>query len=478
MAARTMSLPAHEIDFLKETLHAQQELLQKLYNELDEERESSSVAADEALSMILRLQGEKSALEMEASQYKRIAEEKMCHAQETLEIFQELIYQKEMQIASLEFQVQAYRFKLVSMGCEDLGVCETQYPENMLSRKNGESSSRGTLRRGSSLPPPPVNGTLSRRVSTEGATSWASSPKMWQENKGSESSGRKEQGYFNSYCEEIRKLDKRVKELDNRKGNSFTTTMDRNHVLQSSAFPIQTPSAENSPDESDFCEYPENVISGRQACGASVCSTSVQDPSPTRVQDIFEVPICSYNNKGDKSIEKESHTLTLECEKENRKLDVDSDETWMSDVKDKFDWEKKPLLSPNSNKSSPQTNDGKDRIDWEKKLLRSGSNNESPKPKDGRTDKPFLYKHPTLGVSDFELQQVNRRLKQLEDQRFVTRGNETNGETTVELRVLREIRDDINSLKAEITSWRTKKPLASADRSSGCLKEVLLCFWP
>ncbi|KAH0932046.1 LOW QUALITY PROTEIN: hypothetical protein HID58_009163, partial [Brassica napus] len=101
MVERTMSLG---VGVNKETMRAQQELLQKITHELDAEREASSTAASEALSMILRLQGEKAALEMEASQYKRMSEEKMCHAETSLTLFEDLIYRKEMEMASLEFQ--------------------------------------------------------------------------------------------------------------------------------------------------------------------------------------------------------------------------------------------------------------------------------------------------------------------------------------------------------------------------------------
>ncbi|CAO2823090.1 unnamed protein product [Amaranthus hypochondriacus] len=443
MVVRTMSLPPHEIEFLKETLHAQQELLQKLYNELDEERESSSVAADEALSMILRLQGEKAAMGMEASQYKRIAEEKMCHAQETLEIFQELIYQKEMQIASLEFQVQAYKFKLISMGCDDLGACEMQYPENMLSRKNrvsGETSSLGSLRRGSSLPPPPVISKLGRRVSAEGTTSSTSSPKTWQETRGEEPSIRREQGDVNSYWDEIKKLNDRVNELDTLKNYSSLPTS-------------------------------KNMVSA-QACRGSASSTSVQD--------IFEVPICYENNQGDTTIKNESHNLVSKSKDRNGKLDSVWDEIWNTDVKESTDWEKKSLLSPNNDKSSPRVNDANEKIDLETKLSQSsGGSNESPKPKDGKASISSLYKHSIYGVDDFELQQFNRRLKQLEDQRFLTKGIGANTEMVEEeSRVLWEIRDKIDSLQAEITELRTKKPFPPADRSPGCIKEVFLCFWP
>lgn len=121
-----------ETSGVRETMWAQQELLQKISQELDAEREASSSAASEALSMILRLQGEKAALEMEASQYKRMAEEKMTHAETSLALFEDLIYQKEMEIASLEFQVQAYRCKLLSVGCSDPAVSENRFPENLI----------------------------------------------------------------------------------------------------------------------------------------------------------------------------------------------------------------------------------------------------------------------------------------------------------------------------------------------------------
>ncbi|KAL0729234.1 hypothetical protein Bca4012_025327 [Brassica carinata] len=135
MVERTMSLgfgANGETSGVRETMWAQQELLQKISQELDDEREASSSAASEALSMILRLQGEKAALEMETSQYKRMAEEKMCHAETSLTLFEDLIYNKEMEIASLEFQVQAYRCKLLSVGCSDPAVVENKFPENLV----------------------------------------------------------------------------------------------------------------------------------------------------------------------------------------------------------------------------------------------------------------------------------------------------------------------------------------------------------
>ncbi|GFQ06690.1 hypothetical protein PHJA_002813000 [Phtheirospermum japonicum] len=117
----TLTSSEPDIAALKATLAAQQNLLQKLYNDLDAEREASASAASEALSVILRLQGEKAAVKMEAEQYKRLSEQKMSHVEESLAIIENIIYQKEMEISALDCQVQAYRYKLLSMGCLDFG---------------------------------------------------------------------------------------------------------------------------------------------------------------------------------------------------------------------------------------------------------------------------------------------------------------------------------------------------------------------
>ncbi|KAL2926464.1 1D-myo-inositol 2-acetamido-2-deoxy-alpha-D-glucopyranoside deacetylase, partial [Bienertia sinuspersici] len=116
--------------------------------------------------------------------------------------------------------------------------------------------------------------------------------------------------------------------------------------------------------------------------------------------------------------------------------------------------------------------DAKEMIDWEEKpLLSPGTSRESPKPKYGKTDRPLLFKHPTYGIADFELQQLNRRLKRLEDQRFLSRGHEITNESAEESRVLWEIRDKIDSMQVVITCWKTKKPSPPVDRSRGYFKE-------
>lgn len=115
-----------EVAALKEALHNQSLALKKLYAELEEERKASTSGANEALSMILRLQEEKAVEKMEACQYKRMAEEKLQHAEESLEILKEVIFQKDIEIASLKYQINAYRRKLAGIGVKNLDAGEME----------------------------------------------------------------------------------------------------------------------------------------------------------------------------------------------------------------------------------------------------------------------------------------------------------------------------------------------------------------
>ncbi|KAH1262166.1 Myosin-binding protein 7 [Glycine max] len=101
---------------LREMVSMQQRTIQDLNAELEEERNSSSTAANEAMSMILRLQREKAEVQMEARQFKRFAEEKMTHDQEELLSLEDLLYKREQIIQSLTCEVQAYKHRLMSFG--------------------------------------------------------------------------------------------------------------------------------------------------------------------------------------------------------------------------------------------------------------------------------------------------------------------------------------------------------------------------
>ncbi|KAG8376833.1 hypothetical protein BUALT_Bualt09G0105000 [Buddleja alternifolia] len=104
---------------LRETVTSQQQTIQDLISELDEERNASSSAANEAMSMILRLQRDKAEVQMEARQFKRFAEEKMAHDQQETLALEDLLYKREQAIQSLTCEVQAYKHRMMSYGLTD-----------------------------------------------------------------------------------------------------------------------------------------------------------------------------------------------------------------------------------------------------------------------------------------------------------------------------------------------------------------------
>ncbi|KAL5708942.1 hypothetical protein ACHQM5_019685 [Ranunculus cassubicifolius] len=109
---------------LREALSRQQQSIQELYTELEEERYASSSAANEAMSMILRLQREKAEIQMESRQFKRFAEEKMAHDQQELIALEDLLYKKDQNIQSLSFEAQAYKHKMLSYGLTEAEIEE------------------------------------------------------------------------------------------------------------------------------------------------------------------------------------------------------------------------------------------------------------------------------------------------------------------------------------------------------------------
>ncbi|KAL5999380.1 hypothetical protein ACLOJK_040840 [Asimina triloba] len=109
----------NECAALRETLARQQQTIHDLYLELDEERSASTSAANETMSMILRLQREKAEVQMEARQFKRIAEEKMAHDQQELLTLEDVLYKRDQLIQSLTFEIQAYKHRLMSLGCTE-----------------------------------------------------------------------------------------------------------------------------------------------------------------------------------------------------------------------------------------------------------------------------------------------------------------------------------------------------------------------
>ncbi|PUZ50978.1 hypothetical protein GQ55_6G122900 [Panicum hallii var. hallii] len=90
-----------EVAALREALRQQARTVEELRAELEEERQAAASGADEALAMILRLQAEKAAERMEAEQFRRVAEERIQHDEDTLAFLKAVVFHQEMEISSL-----------------------------------------------------------------------------------------------------------------------------------------------------------------------------------------------------------------------------------------------------------------------------------------------------------------------------------------------------------------------------------------
>ncbi|XP_015574119.2 uncharacterized protein LOC8280667 [Ricinus communis] len=99
----------HTIRVLEQALEEEQAAHSALYLELDKERSAAATAADEAMAMILRLQGEKASIEMEARQYQRMIEEKSAYDFEEMNILKEILLRREKEKHFLEKEVETYR---------------------------------------------------------------------------------------------------------------------------------------------------------------------------------------------------------------------------------------------------------------------------------------------------------------------------------------------------------------------------------
>ncbi|GKV42103.1 hypothetical protein SLEP1_g49545 [Rubroshorea leprosula] len=466
-----------DISVLKEALCTQQQLLQKLHVELDVEREAAATAASEALSMILRLQGEKAAVKMEASQYKRLAEEKIGHAEESLAVFEELIYMKEMEISSLEYQVEAYRYKLLSLGFGDLGSGESKFPENLLLQSDvlfGGMGVNGNVRKLKSMPVtckdfksksfdcersavPEMDLDLIHGVEeekfeqvVEKSEQVVNEPSSEVTRKPCNSGG----GDFNYYWEQIRKLDEWVKEITDGKDSSGIDKPVNPKVESRSCSLISHKSSNSSLDPA---RAKIHALMGemkslddskeREVVPSSSCASSVQD--------IFEVSEINGHQKTWANLQKARSKLNLEESKRRLgKANTIAEETFELPTKDETEWEKKILPVPMPEKRAC-------------------------KPTNGMSlDHKVSLGQLTIGIAQCkdELQRVSKRVELLEGERNNTR-QEIRIAGGEEINLLKQIQEQLSSMQSEITSLLPKKPPPPDDSSLISLKEGMLYFW-
>ncbi|XP_075104234.1 myosin-binding protein 7-like [Nicotiana tabacum] len=112
----------NECAALREMVSSQQQIIKDLSSELEEERNASSSAAKEAMSMILRVQREKAEAQMELKQFKRLTEEEKAHDQLEIMALEDLLYKREQTIQSLTCEVQMYKHRMMSYGLTESEV--------------------------------------------------------------------------------------------------------------------------------------------------------------------------------------------------------------------------------------------------------------------------------------------------------------------------------------------------------------------
>ncbi|KAL2621173.1 hypothetical protein R1flu_001378 [Riccia fluitans] len=103
------------VEELREAFQAERKALAELYRELEQERNASASAANEAMAMITRLQEEKAAAQMECRQFQRIAEEKQLYDQEAMALLQEILVQRDQEVFRLEEEAKLYRQRLLGL---------------------------------------------------------------------------------------------------------------------------------------------------------------------------------------------------------------------------------------------------------------------------------------------------------------------------------------------------------------------------
>ncbi|KAK4757551.1 hypothetical protein SAY87_018852 [Trapa incisa] len=107
---------------LRELVKSERQRAEAALAELEKERSATSTAAEEAMLMILRLQAEKSSIEIEAKQYRRLAEEKQMHDQEVIRFLRSVITEQKRDLNALDDELKFCRRRLGSHGhcsCSD-----------------------------------------------------------------------------------------------------------------------------------------------------------------------------------------------------------------------------------------------------------------------------------------------------------------------------------------------------------------------
>nr|GEV97542.1 probable myosin-binding protein 5 [Tanacetum cinerariifolium] len=114
---------------LKKQVSDNKKTLVTLYLELDEERSAATVAANNAMAMITRLQAEKAGVHMEALQYQRMMDEQAEYDEEAIQILKDLLLKKEEDVRIMEAELDAYRERYGDIKKNDTDEYDEYYDE-------------------------------------------------------------------------------------------------------------------------------------------------------------------------------------------------------------------------------------------------------------------------------------------------------------------------------------------------------------
>uniref|UniRef100_A0ACD5UQF7 Uncharacterized protein n=2 Tax=Avena sativa TaxID=4498 RepID=A0ACD5UQF7_AVESA len=125
---------------LKRETEERRDVRSALQQELDKERSAAASAAEEAMAMILRLQKEKSSLEIELRQQRRTSDERCAFYEDEVEELRDILLMREREARSLQKEVESYRRLLGLSGDDDEEDEEMMTPHNFFSEGDPSSS--------------------------------------------------------------------------------------------------------------------------------------------------------------------------------------------------------------------------------------------------------------------------------------------------------------------------------------------------
>jgi hypothetical protein len=128
---------------VREELARQRRRAAGLHAELEAERAAAEGAASEAMSMILRLQRDKSEAMMEARQYRRYAEERFAHDAAECDALRDALERRDDRVRSLAARLRACQARLLHLGYPSPSPLSSSLPSSPTTAAAAKVARRG-----------------------------------------------------------------------------------------------------------------------------------------------------------------------------------------------------------------------------------------------------------------------------------------------------------------------------------------------